>query len=302
MSIFANVYTGATANDGTGDALRVAFQKIDQNFANLAAVNNTANVVVYASGNANIFATYNPGVSSVAGRYGDIILNVNDVAGAVGLGTLNAAMVASNVYATSVINTFTANAAEQIYNEIAANLSGTISDQSLIVANAALTPISGFNANLTAANVHIQVLDANLGALTGTVSTVINKQAGQDANLGVATNNITSLFANATVQSLAITSVNNSLTAANAHIQSFDANIGTLNVSVAGLISNATAQAITLNLHNANLGTVATTITALQSNAAVQESEITTLASRVNSTSANVTAANAEIVTANTAM
>ena len=162
MSIFANVYTGATANDGTGDALRVAFQKIDQNFANLAAVNNSANVVVYASGNANVFATYNPGVSSVAGRYGNIVLSVNDVVGAVSLGTLNSAMVASNVYATSVINTFTANAANVIYTQVSANLSSTIANTASTLANASLAPMTGFQANLTAANLHIQIIDANL--------------------------------------------------------------------------------------------------------------------------------------------
>ena len=90
MSTFANVYVGAAPNDGTGDPLRTAFLKIDQNFANIAAMNPTANVVVYASGNANVFATYNPGVSSVAGRTGNVVLAVNDVLGA-----------ASNVYARS---------------------------------------------------------------------------------------------------------------------------------------------------------------------------------------------------------
>jgi hypothetical protein len=69
---FANVNVGATANDGSGDPLRNAFQKINLNFANIT------------SGNAST------PVHSVAGRTGNIILSVNDVVGA-----------ASNVYAQS---------------------------------------------------------------------------------------------------------------------------------------------------------------------------------------------------------
>lgn len=71
MSNFANVYTGTAPNDLTGDPLRNAFNKINNNFANIAAGTTGA-------------------VSSVAGRTGNIVLTVNDVAGA-----------ASNVYAKS---------------------------------------------------------------------------------------------------------------------------------------------------------------------------------------------------------
>jgi hypothetical protein len=70
--IFANVYVGTNANDGTGDPIRTAFQKIDQNFAN-----------ILAQGNAVV------GVSSVAGRTGDIILTVNDVVGAAAISYVN---------------------------------------------------------------------------------------------------------------------------------------------------------------------------------------------------------------------
>lgn len=72
MAIFANVYVGTSTNDHTGDALRNAFQKINRNFANIAAQGNAV-----------------AGVSSVAGRTGNIQLGVNDVAGAVSISYVN---------------------------------------------------------------------------------------------------------------------------------------------------------------------------------------------------------------------
>jgi uncharacterized protein YukE len=79
MSTFANVYIGSAPNDGTGDPLRNAFDKINHNFSNIAGGNSGA-------------------VTSVAGRTGDIALAVNDVLGA-----------ASTVYARSYTMGNTAN-------------------------------------------------------------------------------------------------------------------------------------------------------------------------------------------------
>ena len=101
----ANVNIGSTPGDGTGDTLRAAFNIINTNFANLAAINGNANVVVYATGNANVTATYIPGVTSVAGRTGNVVLTVNDVIGAVSVGNLTAI--------NSSITTLQANAAYQ---------------------------------------------------------------------------------------------------------------------------------------------------------------------------------------------
>jgi hypothetical protein len=82
----ANVNIGHAPDDHTGDTLRAAFNTINHNFANLAAINGNANVVVYAAGNANVTATYTPGVETVAGRKGNVILTVTDVIGAVTAG------------------------------------------------------------------------------------------------------------------------------------------------------------------------------------------------------------------------
>ena len=77
MSNFANVYVGTTANDHTGDPIRNAFEKINQNFANIAS----GTIIVSAP------------VQTVAGRTGNIALTVNDVAGAASIG-----------YVTTLIN------------------------------------------------------------------------------------------------------------------------------------------------------------------------------------------------------
>lgn len=71
---FANVNVGNNANDGSGDPLRNAFQKINLNFANITAGNATTPV------------------HSVAGRTGNIILSVNDVVGAASVSYVNAAV------------------------------------------------------------------------------------------------------------------------------------------------------------------------------------------------------------------
>jgi len=63
---FANVFLGNTAGDGQGDPLRVAFNKINLNFANIASGQVTVNAPVL----------------SVAGRTGNVVLTVNDIIGA----------------------------------------------------------------------------------------------------------------------------------------------------------------------------------------------------------------------------
>jgi hypothetical protein len=53
MSTFANVNIGTSASDGTGDPLRVAFDKINTNFANISAGNVTSASIGYTMGNSS---------------------------------------------------------------------------------------------------------------------------------------------------------------------------------------------------------------------------------------------------------
>ena len=79
---FANINIGTTAGDGTGDPLRVAFNKINLNFANIASGQITVNAPVL----------------SVAGRTGNIVLTYQDVAGTV-----------SNASLATTLSTYTGN-------------------------------------------------------------------------------------------------------------------------------------------------------------------------------------------------
>lgn len=62
MSTFANVNVGNTAGDGTGDPLRLAFTKINQNFANIASGQVTSANIAYTAANS---ANWNYTVTNV---------------------------------------------------------------------------------------------------------------------------------------------------------------------------------------------------------------------------------------------
>jgi hypothetical protein len=89
MSIFANVYTGNTANDGTGTPLRNAFEIIDQNFAKVDTA--LVNLATNAYGVRSI-------VSNGVQLTGNVQLTVNNVYGAASTGYVNALAFASNTY------------------------------------------------------------------------------------------------------------------------------------------------------------------------------------------------------------
>ena len=274
MSIFANVYLGNTANDGTGDTLRTAFQKIDQNFANIATI-----------------TSQTAGVTTVAGRSGNVLLSVNDVVGAVGIGTLNSALAASNVYLTNTLNTFTGTASQIIYDQVAANVGVDIAVQAGLIAQTGLAPLTTFQANLGVTNVRLNTIDANLGSLTGTVTSLLNTTNALTANAGVQAAGINLLTSNAVAQTNAILSLNADITAANIRTTTLDANLGTATTNITALYSNAASQATSLRTLDANLGTATNNISSLLANAVTQATEITSLR-------ANITAANTAVYAA----
>jgi hypothetical protein len=69
------VNVGTYPSDHTGDPLRIAFTKINENFTDIY------------NGNVSVNGT----VSSVAGRTGNVVLNVNDVFGAASFANVAAA-------------------------------------------------------------------------------------------------------------------------------------------------------------------------------------------------------------------
>ena len=262
MSTFANVYLGAAPNDLTGDTLRNAFQIINTNFANIE------------SGNANI--TVNAPVRTVAGRTGNVVLTVNDVLGAASNAWVNAQTTAANAYANVLYATTTSTITANVYTQVEANLSSNIASiaNALIVSGNSLSPVNAnvtqTNANVAAANVRIQNIEANLGGVNTSVTALVAANVSIDANLGTATTNITTLLTNAGAQSTQITSVAANVTAANARIQTIDANLGTATTNITTLIANAAVQWTDLTLLQANAATQSLSLAVLTVNAASQ--------------------------------
>jgi hypothetical protein len=181
-----DIDVGSFAGDGTGDPLRDAFTKINENFTELYSGNvqvTAANVLVY----------------SVAGRTGNIVLTVNDVSQAASKGyvdnsiaanlanvtttitnSLNANITAANAVIsnhTSRIGTLESNSAAQatqINNLVSVKANVSYVDTSIGLAlssNAILANVASVNANVAAANAAI-LLRANLtgAAFSGNIS------------------------------------------------------------------------------------------------------------------------------------
>lgn len=102
---FGNVNVGANPGDGTGDPLRVAFNTINNNFANIA------------SGNITVTAP----VLSVAGRRGNITLTVNDI-----IGAASTSYVTTEIASAEFASSSYGNATVAVY--LAANVDPTIQE------------------------------------------------------------------------------------------------------------------------------------------------------------------------------
>ena len=204
----ANVNIGIAANDGTGDPLRSAFRTINRNFANLEAFTSNANLV------------YNPGVVSVAGRAGNVVLSVSDVTGAASIGYVNAiaaniANVAANIAGNLNTVTWGNVTGKPSFTAIATTGSwDDLSDIPLNVVNAVTqtsinTAVNSINANNAAANTRIGQIQANVNNLT-------SNAAAQSLELNALRANVTA--ANAAIAAISFNSVNANVTAANAAI------------------------------------------------------------------------------------
>jgi uncharacterized coiled-coil protein SlyX len=244
---FANVNIGSYAGDNTGDPLRTAFDKINKNFANITA------------GNVNV--TLNAPVMSVAGRIGNIVLNVNDVSGAVGLGrltsTVNAANVAANAYTDAAISNLVDDAPLAL--DTLKELADLLSDESDAV-SALTTIINQATNNQNAANVYIYDHETRIDSL--------------ESNAAVQGLELRTLTSNASVQSNLINAINSNVVAVNLSIGTLQNTVTDHTDSISDLYANAAAQSYNLFV--------------LSGNAAMQHGYITELR-------ANITAANAVI-------
>jgi hypothetical protein len=160
------ITTGNVAGDGTGDPLRDAFTKINENFTELYSGNvqvTAANVLVY----------------SVAGRTGNIVLTVNDVAQAASKSYVNTAIASNLANVTgSITNSLNANitAANAVISNHAARI--TTLESNAATQATAIT-------NLTNTRATIAYVDTSIGlALSG--NAILANVAAVNANVSAA--------------------------------------------------------------------------------------------------------------------
>ena len=293
---FANVDIGDSPADGTGDPLRTAFSKINQNFANI-----TTGLV-----------TINAPVQSVVGRTGNVIITINDIIGGISRTNtqtlVNAANTASVNYTDQAISNLINSAPGLLdtLGEIAANLASgssvtasiinllTSTNANVTAANSAIGSVdSAWQAN--AATQHADILGANAAIVTANVSLkdyfddqltantnlVLtysdNLNSGMVANITAANLAITTLYSNAAVQSININAINANITAANAAIAALQSNAAIQASILDTLTSNAASQSQTLNTLTSNAASQSDELVTLLGNAVSQHSELVSL-------------------------
>jgi hypothetical protein len=243
MSDFQYVYTGPSPDTYTGDTLYSAFNKINFNFAELA------------NGNANIAISVP--VSSVAGRTGNIVLTVADVAGAASIGYVNSlAFGTPNLSVTdirdaaSILYVDNAIANVVLNSNLVDSVNGQTGNVVLTVANiAGAASISYVNSAVAAAVANISVNIApsavtSVAGRTGNVSLTVQDIYGA-ASIGY----VNSLIGNA--ESFAqieanIVLINSNAIAANTALTNYvdaslSSNVANINASLASITSNAIA-------------------------------------------------------------
>jgi peptidoglycan hydrolase CwlO-like protein len=277
----ANVNIGAAANDGTGDPLRSAFSTINRNFANLAAITANANVLVLASGNANVTAIYNPGVQSVNGFRGNVVLDVTHISQAASIAYVNTVAAQTANLAT--------NLASKVTTVAWANVSGK-PNFAPIATTGSWTNLTNVPNNVTYAvtqsevNFTVAPLQANITSINGNV-TAVRTQINQ-------------LFGNAQAQQTALNLLNSKINAANASIAAFNYDSANASVAAANLRIDALvagniylSHLVGINTNRVNAANVEidklrANITAANANAALQSTDISSL--RANIIAANL--------------
>jgi hypothetical protein len=246
---FANINLGTTAGDNTGDSLRVAFDKINRNFYQVnSSLNTTA---------AN--------VQTVAGRTGNVVLTVTDIAGAVAIGQV------SNI----VLNNLT-NYANITY------------------VNTRLPNISTINSSISSA-----IAAEDIPAIRTSIGALQSQITANSATLSDLQTNAVSQASQITAATAAIVTANTAMKAyvdANAVVQ---AN----NIAGAWVTANAAVSASALVPINANIVSIQSNVTAANLTAYWLANTVNSgLVPAVSSLWANLIAANTASTTANTAM
>ena len=292
---FANVDIGTIPGDGRGDPLRSAFNKINQNFANIDVGNITVNVTAP--------------VQSVAGRTGNVVLTVNDIPGAASEGYVDSSIMVSlgtarNYTDLKVSTTIASTVANLVssapgtldtLNELAAALGDDANFSTTV-----LDRLAGIDANIsTLANLST----ANLSLVTDNLSANI---VSETARAIAAESELSALIANAESNiSLTESNLSGEIAAVESSlinlISNTDSNLASINADLSSAISDTNANVSTLNSDLATESNVrAIADTTLQNNidaeSNVRATADTTLQNNIDGVSSSLTSlvANAE--------
>ena len=267
---------GSGAGAGDGDELRAAFDKVNQNFANIY--------------NGNVTVQANTLVHSVAGKQGNVTLAWFDVTG-----------VASNVDVSQLRLNMAANsAADRAYADSLVTSLGPWPNVTVTGGN--LSGITISNAQITAGNITV----ANTATVNGAL--VVDGPASVTENLVVGqtlTVNTLKFADNSTMNTVVnLAPINNAVTGANARVASANVEIDNLRANITAANSGIASVQGTITALYANAATQAVAIGAVTSNVSVLQSNVSSVwgnavsqAIQINALRANINAANAIITT-----
>ncbi len=321
------VNTGTGPGTGTGEPLRTAFTKINQNFTEL--YNGFANIALTGNAVANIgnitptsvnITIQQATVTSVAGRSGNVSLTINDIVGGVSKAYVDSAIASANSSANlSYATTSTAGTVK-----VGANLS--INGSGVLNTNFPVTSVNG-----QTGAVNLNVSDISGAASITYVNNNINSIVGSFAN----TTSINQINGSLTAINVAVASkANISSVYTKTEVDLLLANVGTGNVGNLATVANTgsyndlinkpslfsglyvdligaptanpdtvasglTAANVRIATLESNAGVQATSLTSLLSNAASQSSAIDNLISNAASQQSSLTTLNSGLNAAN---
>jgi len=314
-----NINIGSSASDGTGDELRVAFDKVNDNFTELYATaeysgltySNVSSVTSGSGTNArftvNRFAnTYTVDIINNAGTSYAVSDTLTIFGNALG-GTSGVNDVTLTVL--TLANATVGNIATISNVGVPANpvlsVNGQTGDVTLDVNDIANAASKGYvtnaiNGNVATLNSSFTSVNANVTAANAVISTHTSQIQTLDANVGTLWGNVGGLAATRATISYVDTSIDNALSAnaVLANVTSINANVTAANVNIenntANLVifrANLGAQDLLLDALDANVGTIvgnsSTTFYTLVSNAATQSIAITNNTNSINNLFSN---------------
>ena len=310
---------GSSAGDGTGDELRIAFDKVNDNFTELYATAENSgltysNVSTITSGSGtgarftvNRYAnTYTVDIINNAGTDYTVADTLTIFGNALG-GTSGVNDVTLTVLTLG--NATIGNIATISNVGVPANpvlsVNGQTGDVTLDVNDIANAASKGYvtnaiNGNVATLSSNLTSINANVTAANAVISTHTTQIQTLDANVGTLWGNVGGLAATKATISYVDTSIDNALSsnAVLANVTSINANVAAANVNIANNTANLAifranlgAQDLLLDALDANVGTIvgntSTTFYTLVSNAATQSVAITNNTNQINNLFSN---------------